>query len=66
MDPDKLLADMREAQEEASRNSAVYDDEMRSRYHQAHEKVAYCAEELDEWLSKGGYLPDAWRLAGRR
>lgn len=28
------------------------------------EMTAECAQTLDEWLSKGGFLPDAWTYGG--
>lgn len=63
MDPNKALQDLREA---IARHAALCEggaagssDEVR-----ALEDALDAARALDGWLSRGGFLPDAWR-AGR-
>lgn len=29
------------------------------------ERIIDCVQELDEWLTKGGFWPDAWTQCGR-
>jgi len=31
----------------------------------SHQAALILFHELDEWLSRGGFLPDAWMLEGR-
>jgi hypothetical protein len=77
MDPNKTLADLREAlrdfhsarrdvqhlyelQESGeSLSSTQWQNAYDSISHNA-QRTAEAAELLDEWLSKGGFLPDAW------
>lgn len=61
MDPDQTLADLRAAQDDASRASGRWDDQQIAAWHAANERIADCAGYLDEWLSKGGALPKAWQ-----
>lgn len=62
MDPNATLADIRQATSNIDVDRYERDD-----YHVA-ELVALIAA-LDEWITKGGFLPDAWltaRDAGRK
>ncbi len=76
MDPDQALADMRAAHAEALRLHDAADrlcDEANASGHennefavreQAMEQAGIASDRaaaLDEWLSKGGALPAAWR-----
>lgn len=51
MDPDKALAELREALQELANDPDAWED------------VIEKFEALDGWLSKGGFLPKAWREA---
>jgi hypothetical protein len=59
MDPNEILARLREALSDY-RNS----DGSESIW-TALESVAELFEALDGWLSRGGFLPDAWQQSGR-
>lgn len=50
MDPDAILAEMRELAAKARGGSPHANRTLRWKF-----------EELDEWLSKGGFLPKEWR-----
>jgi hypothetical protein len=62
MDPEQALRDLRAAvsaqreAESAATEPGVY------RWATIAMNLADAAETLDEWLSKGGYAPRAWRL----
>lgn len=59
MDPDVLLVDLRDALKEArsfESESSRKDPEIA-----AWQEVGTYIEDLDEWLSKGGYVPGEWR-----
>ena len=59
MDPNAALLDLREAlreYEHAAELSAIA---------VAAERLAAAASALDEWLSKGGFLPAAWGALSR-
>ncbi len=58
MDPDVALAEIREALERIAENST-------SPYWRsyAYLRVAERVAALDEWISKGGFLPAAWNHA---
>ncbi len=57
MDPNATLATLRNAiiQMDAAESSADLS------YQIAAEELRDAAEALDDWLSKGGFLPDAWQ-----
>ena len=52
MDPDEALRKMRQALK-------WYEDGMED--DMAEEQLVVAARDLDEWLSKGGFLPEAWK-----
>lgn len=51
MDPNELLRRMREYARQAEQGDSV-------RYNER--AIRWCFQELDEWLSKGGFLPKDW------
>lgn len=55
MDPNRILEGIRGLYAELDRNPPIEDW-----IDVAHE-FAYLVNDLDEWLSKGGFPPDAWR-----
>jgi hypothetical protein len=55
MDPNATLERMRAAQHSLRTRQASDPDHV-----QAFSEIADCAEALDGWLSRGGFLPDAW------
>jgi hypothetical protein len=55
MDPDKVLADLRELVADWS------DDDGTDAQLDKAESVVETFRTLDEWLSRGGFLPAAWR-----
>lgn len=55
MDPNTLLSDMRDLVAQAAQGQDTRSAERQLRW-----KFA----ELDEWLSSGGFLPDAWQSGG--
>lgn len=57
MDPDETLSMIRDL---AKQVRAAADDELAASYGS---ELADAIEILDEWLSKGGFLPDAWERA---
>ena len=62
MDPDVALAELRAAIEELKagmrEEASVWD------LSDAADKVIVKQEALDSWLSRGGFLPRAWRQHG--
>lgn len=60
MDPNKLLERIRQAIESYHANG---DEFHRGWTHE--EEFVEDVEALDEWLSKGGFTPDAWAVRGR-
>jgi hypothetical protein len=54
MDPNQALADAREATKVADRTSGPWE------HLDALEDALESYRALDEWLSKGGFLPTAW------
>jgi hypothetical protein len=54
MDPNTALRDLREA-------IAEYDNDMNKTAAGPADRLREAAGTLDEWLSKGGFLPDAWQ-----
>jgi hypothetical protein len=61
MDPNKALEDAREAVEVLNADTSTA-----ARVMDAYEKLHASFEALDGWLSKGGFLPDAWCNGGQR
>jgi hypothetical protein len=66
IDPDELLKDIRAAVDELNATEKADDQDCRM----ALAQVLTCTsvlttrfQVLDEWLSKGGFLPDEWRNA---
>lgn len=60
MDPNVLLFELRSAVEEFTRtHDADNVDEVTSR-------VLHAWSDLDEWITRGGFLPDLWVEAQRR
>jgi len=58
MDPNQALANARDAHQRAERFYQKFDDAARLA---ALEEIDKAFEALDEWISKGGFLPDEWR-----
>ena len=56
MDPNTNLKEQREI---FSRLNSYEEHEYTDRDYDL-ERLAELAESLDEWISKGGFLPDAW------
>ncbi len=56
MDPNKLLEEIRALQ---PFDDTIEEEDARTMLRDMYEKF----EALDEWLSKGGYLPRDWLLA---
>lgn len=54
MDPNANL------QEQRRLIRAIFDDETNSTNYDALMRLAELSQALDEWLSKGGFLPKAW------
>lgn len=55
MDPNAALADLRAALK-------VYDEAISKKVaDEAAEQIVEAARALDEWLSKGGFAPEAWK-----
>ena len=52
MDPNAALTEIRNLASQALEPSGLEPDE--------HERLAEVVEALDEWLSKGGFLPEPW------
>jgi hypothetical protein len=61
MDPNATLAELREliATWQAAGSRGVWTDA------QADRTIELTAD-LDAWIARGGFLPDAWRPAGNR
>lgn len=60
MDPDEALKKLRES---AARVQEVFDNYVRNRFDPlegAAETLLTYAQALDDWLSKGGFLPADW------
>lgn len=55
MDPNETLNKIRFHMKQANETTS---EAMQDAHYRA---VAYSIEALDEWLSKGGFLPDDWR-----
>lgn len=55
MDPDEKLAEMRNLVARAKAGKDV---------RRVERELRWAFEELDEWLSKGGFLPSAWTVTG--
>lgn len=60
MDPDAALQTFREALSEYHSTSTTEDDEV---FLAIAYRAMEAAEALDQWLSKGGFLPHAWEVA---
>jgi len=58
MDPNVALANLREALNPEQGDSPGFEDALDNAIE------AFAA--LDEWLSKGGFLPGAWAIPGER
>jgi hypothetical protein len=56
MDPDANLEEQRRIVEALKGIDLSADDEMNEA-----ERLVVLVESLDEWLSKGGFLPQAWQ-----
>jgi len=65
MDPNATLARLREAIADAER---AMDPESGSNdaEHESLSEITELAAALDEWLSRGGFLPDAWQQSDER
>ena len=57
MDPNVTLAELREMVARWNQATQVGDPAAKAYA----EYAADAADRLDQWLSKGGFLPDAWR-----
>jgi hypothetical protein len=57
MDPNKTLASLRAALEDAR---AAAEGDSNDAEIEAWQEVGEYVEALDEWLTKGGFLPDDW------
>lgn len=66
MDPNETLRLMREALESASAFEQMETPMRDAMRLEALGEAAACAESLDEWLSKGGFMPRAWNGARSR
>jgi len=55
MDPDANLAEIRRLIE---KDADLSDDQL--------ERLVVLIRSLDEWMSRGGFLPKAWQRAGER
>lgn len=60
MDPNKALAEMRDLVKRA--HLAVHGSDISYMA----DEMADIFEGLDEWLCKGGFLPDSWEIARKR
>lgn len=60
MEPDKVLLEMRQAirEWELAESGSRAEQE-------AAERATSAAGALDDWLSRGGFLPAAWQVASR-
>jgi hypothetical protein len=55
MDPDVALVDLREARK-SFEETGLYEDAV---------QLANCVQALDEWMTKGGFLPKDWAMVSR-
>ena len=55
MDPDESLRQIRRLTRETAVDDIGYDEAVDSL-----NELIECVQDLDEWLGKGGFLPDAW------
>ena len=58
MDPDAILAELRQAFEDVNTAAQNYDSDA---HDDATQRIAELFAALDEWLTRGGFLPNAWR-----
>lgn len=56
MDPNANLEEIRRLVAEFNSTTKTESDPLRN-----HERLVDLIEALDGWLSKGGFLPDAWK-----
>jgi hypothetical protein len=56
MDPNENLAEQRRLLESYGPGQDEYLDHV--------EEISRLAQDMDKWLSSGGFLPDAWTHAG--
>ena len=61
MDPNVTLAELRQALKDADHGGDWETTEVPTMYVAALEVAAERAQALDEWLSNGGFMPEAWR-----
>lgn len=59
MDPNAVLEELRFA---VSDYIIASDNDSADAEHDAAARMADCAEALDEWMSKGGFLPAEWAV----
>ena len=65
MDADKALKNMRDGIARVRRCEEKEEGGGNASFSDAASELADAAEALDEWLSKGGYLPKPWSEAGK-
>lgn len=61
MDPDANLKEQREIREAILGMSEITDTDDLIRLEDKARRLVDLSEALDEWISKGGFLPQAWR-----
>ena len=61
MDPNENLAKQRELQKWLNEYDEPFDRDDDEEYVEKLVDLAILVEAMDEWLSKGGFLPDAWK-----
>lgn len=61
MDPNRTLLELRAAIKRVL-ESDPQDQEDYEQFEEDASQLANAADDLDNWLSRGGFLPDAWKL----
>ncbi len=66
MDPDACLAELRQlCTEQWTADDELGETGLATADYRA-ERMAELIEALDEWIGRGGFLPEAWRKAQQR